>query len=282
MKYTNFSIVDLANAIRERQLNEFDMVIIVDGARGSGKSNLIWNVCKRMGNFNPYEDIVFSRKDLKENLKRKYSLIFADEMINAAHNRDFYEKEQKVLVKILNMYRDNHNLLIGAVPFFYDLDPQFRKFVKMRITVIRRGLAVIQTQKRSLYLNDPWETDYNKKIEKKADGRKLQYTKLSTFQGYMQFSKMTPKDDEVYRRLKEQKRNKLMEENESDEDKNDPKQQGYETLYKRLLNGNLRGREIEVFALALGLNKVTVMQHLQKMLLKDGHEPKLRPLLIPN
>ncbi len=217
MKQIVWTINDLAEVIKKRQANEFDVNIAMDGARGNGKSTLAWKILKKIGNFKPEKDLMFTRDDVMEAIKnRKFSCIDADEMINSAHNRDFFSGDQKNFIKLMNMYRDNYNILIGSSPYFYDLDPQVRKLIKMRITVVKRGIAIIQMSKNSLYVNDPWETNINKKIEESWINRtkrgkivKPQYNKLTTYVGHLFFTPLNPQAEKLYKELKVKKRSEL-------------------------------------------------------------------------
>ncbi len=144
-----------------------------------------------------------------------------DEMINATNNREFWNKEQRILINMLNMYRDNYNITAGAVPFFYDLDPQVRKFYAVRVTIVDRGKAILQKPGKSLFSNDPWETDLNKKIElnmrrTKKGKSMINYQKLTTFWGTLEFGALSKKQEARYHKIKERKRNKMMGEEEPD------------------------------------------------------------------
>lgn len=217
MKQIIWTIKDLAEMIKKRQLNEFDVNIALDGARGNGKSTLGWQLLTKVGNFHPEKDLMFTREDVMNAIQnRKFSSINADEMINSAHNRDFFSGDQKNFIKMMNMYRDNYNILIGSSPFFYDLDPQVRKLIKMRITVVKRGIAVIQMSKSSLYINDPWETNINRKIEegwinkhKRGQFVKPQYNRLTTYVGHLFFNALRPDSEAKYKALKIKKRSEL-------------------------------------------------------------------------
>lgn len=217
MRIIVWTIKDLAEMIKRRQQNEFDVTIAVDGARGNGKSTLTYKVLTKVGNFNPEKDLLFTRDDVMDAIKnRKFSCIDADEMINSAHNRDFFSGDQKNFIKLMNMYRDNYNILMGSSPFFYDLDPQIRKLIKIRITVVKRGVAILQMAKNSLYINDPWETDINKKIEmswinKLKRGKLLmpKYQRLTTYAGHIFYNALTPQQELKYKALKVSKRSEL-------------------------------------------------------------------------
>lgn len=217
MRTIIWTIKELAEVIKKRQANEFDVNIAIDGARGNGKSTLAWKTLTKLGNFAPRKDLMFTRDDVMDAVQnRKFSCIDADEMINSAHNRDFFSGDQKNFIKMMNMYRDNYNVLMGSSPYFYDLDPQVRKLIKMRITVVKRGVAIIQMAKQSLYMNDPWETSINKKIEEswinklnKGVPIRPQYNKLTTYVGHLFYSALRPDQEELYKSLKLQKRSEL-------------------------------------------------------------------------
>lgn len=217
MKAVVWKLSELAEMIKQRQANEYDVNIIIDGARGNGKSTLAFKLFSKIGNFNPKKDILFTREDVMDAImNRTFSCIDADEMINSAHNRDFFSGDQKNFIKMMNMYRDNYNVLIGSSPFFYDLDTQVRKLIKMRITVIKRGVAIVQMSRNSLYTNDPWDTSTNKKVEeswtnKSKQGKMLtpKYTKLTTYAGHLFYSKLSPSQERIYKELKQTKRAEL-------------------------------------------------------------------------
>ena len=217
MRIIVWTIGDLAKSIKDRQERELDVNIIVDGARGNGKSTLCYKLLTRTGKFNPEKDLMFTRDDVMNGIiNRKFSCIQADEMITSAHNRNFFSSDQQKFIQMMNIYRNNFNILMGCIPNFYDMDPQVRKLMKIRITVIKRGVAIIQIAKSSLYGNDPWETNVNKKIEeqwqnkvKKGELAKAQYNKLTTYAGHLFFTKLSPQQEEKYKRLKELKRSEL-------------------------------------------------------------------------
>jgi hypothetical protein len=220
-KNYRISMKKFAEAIKEKIEDNYDVNILVDGPRGNGKSTFMYKLFAQLGDFIPERDIVFSREDLIERMRLKYGLIMQDEMINAAHNREFYNKEQLQLIKMLNMYRDNYNITAGAVPFFYDLDPQVRKFYAVRVTIVDRGKAILQKPGKSLFSNDPWETDLNKKIEltmrrTKKGKNMVNFRKLTTFWGTLEFGALSKKQEARYHKIKERKRNKMMGEEEPD------------------------------------------------------------------
>jgi len=254
-KAFRWTMETLATAIKARQENEFDCNIIIDGPRGNGKSTFAYKLLTRMGKFKPKKDIVFSRQDVMRSLQQKRKgKIFADEMIVAGHNRDWFSSDQKLLIKMLNMYRDKFNVLIGCIPNFYNLDVQIRSLIKIRITIITRGKALIQFSRNSMYSNDPWETKRNMRIEE-SWGKKIQrnkkykpkYNLLSTFEGFMTFGPLSPKQEVLYKGIKEEKRAVLMAaEEEGEGDSMSEAEQAFKKLpiyvqaHKMIIHGEIR------------------------------------------
>jgi len=217
MKPFVWKLTELADMIKKRQENKYDVVIVIDGARGNGKSTLAYKLLTRTGNFNPRKDLMFTRDDVVDAIvNRKFSCIDADEMINSAHNREFFSGDQKNLIRIMNQYRSNHNILIGSIPHFWDLDPQIRKLVKLRITVVKRGIAVLQMARTNLYANDMWDVTTNKKIEESWSGKSRQgkllspkYHQLTTYAGHLFYGALSPEQQAIYDEIRDKKRAEL-------------------------------------------------------------------------
>lgn len=207
-----WTLKEFCDTIQKMQDNKYDCIIMIDGKRGIGKSTLGAKIMYRR-NFSPKRDIVYSREDvISLYSKRKKGNIFADEMVNVGYLRDFWGSDQKTLIKIMNMYRDSCNLFIGCIPIFNTLDKHLQGLTKIRLTVIKRGLAVVQQQLSSVYTSDPWDIKNNMKKESKwlENGIKPKYHKLSTFIGYLAFNDLTPKQREEIEKIKEEKRSRLI------------------------------------------------------------------------
>lgn len=226
---------------------EFDGVIVFDGNRGLGKSTGSYKLCSKEKTFDPWNDIVFSRDDIGKALSTKHKgLIFADEVINALHNRTFYDQDQLKIIKMVNMYRDRGNILICCVPNFFDLDKQFRNMVKIRVNVIRRGMAIIHTKNMSSYSLDKWDTSTNEKIEKTffINGQfKPKYHKLTTARAVLFYGKLSKGQERLYKKIKEEKREKLM---MTEEEFKKPKNI-YDTMYEKFKEGTLDKEKLRVW-----------------------------------
>ena len=170
--------------------------------------------------------------------------VWADEMISVGYKRSFYESQQQELIKVLNAYRDNFNILGACIPNFFSLDKDLRDIFYFHFHIVERGIAILHTPLKSrLYTQDKWDVLNNSKIENKWSQRimkdpnfanKLPYHNLSTFRGILYFNKMTIKQEILYKAIKREKRKQSF--GEKDEKKELP---FINTLYDSLIKGKL-------------------------------------------
>ena len=197
-----WSIKDLVEVIKKRQENKFDACIVASGSRGNGKSTFLFKTLLRLNNFKPWKNQVYSRKHVMELLeKHKFGCILDDEAIRTSYKRNFFDEDQKLLIQMLNMYRDNFNVYAAAVPDFYSLDKDLRSLIKIHIHIIERGLGVVHiANEGNLYSDDCWDIRYNKKVEDNWAKRKQmnpnyqpKYNILKTIRGYIKIKELTSK-----------------------------------------------------------------------------------------
>lgn len=280
-----WSMVRMIGMICDILLDRFDCFLVIEGNRGLGKSTLAWHLAygvrremKRRGvdgyKFIAKRDLLYKRDEVIHFFKARKKTGIGDEMINVSFNRDFYEEDQKDLIKIINMNRDHNNFFEACVPQFQTLDSQIKNLCKIRISVIRRGLAIIQTPNRSIYGRDKWDQQVNEKIERKWMENKVKnpkYTQLTTFRGFLRFPALTEKQEERYQTIKDEKRNNLFKNLRQEEmEETDP----FELCYKRLVKGGIKDRAmVEGFAYAMGMNPSSLMYKLSRRLKKDEIDP---------
>ena len=248
--------------------NDFDCIIFIEGKRGVGKSTLGQKIAyKSKTQFKPKRDLAFTRDNVIRLLgEKRKGIIFGDELINVAYNRDFWDQDQKTLIKALNMYRDRCNLFIGCIPFFVDLDKQMQKLCKIRITVLRRGYALLQFQTKTLYSNDPWDVNNNRKIENKFRAGKMKYSKFSTVKGIVKFNDLTPNQKRLYIDIKEEKRNQVFEQYAGEIEESNP----ITKLYDRVKLKQVSRQALELHCQILGLKIKTIRTQLNNMLKDEG------------
>jgi len=219
--------------------------------------------------------LLYSKDDTIKFLTGFYGIGIPDEAINVAFNRDFFLEDQKNIVKLINMYRDHLNCIMACVPNFNVLDNQIKNLCKVRVSVVRRGIAIIQTPNKTFYGKDKWDTAYNEKIEREwlsNKGKKPQYTKLTTFRGLVKFSALPDYVEKEYMRIKEEKRNVILKDQMGIEVKQEVTVE--DMLFNKLIGGGIKNMQvIEGVALANNISVSTLRQRLKKLLVKSNKNP---------
>lgn len=280
-----WSLKDMVEIAKERRKNKFDVIIVVTGARGDGKSTLLFKFLSRFKQFKPWKHMVYSRKDAMKLLEEtKSGCIFDDEAIRTGYKRQFFEEDQKLLIQMLNMYRDNFNIYVMAIPSFYSLDKDLRDLIKIHIHVIERGLGVVHIANEGiLYSDDYWDVRYNQKVEErwararqKNPNYRPKYNRLTTFRGYIKFGDLTPKQRELYEEIKVTKRKAVYEEEMKSE-----KEGGgfYDKIVDRLKSGEITKETLQEICLVNGLKYSAVSSMLNIKLTDAGIKETLSHFL---
>jgi hypothetical protein len=285
-KFMKIGMVQLVTSICDRLQNKFSVELVIEGKRGLGKSTLAWNLAKRVKremkkrgidkyNFKANRDLLYTQKEVMKFLNDWYRTAIADEYINVVFNRDFYSTNQKDIIKMMNMNRDHCNCLIACVPSFKTLDSQVKNMISMRITVVRRGLAILHTPNKTIYSKDIWDEAFNEKIERKWLEKGLtnpKYSNLTTCRGYITFPKMSDKDEMKYQEIKNKKRNLIAGEkglNGDGEEEREP----IEIIYDALINGKIKSMAtLEGMGLGHSIELDLLKAKLQRLLRKN-HKP---------
>jgi hypothetical protein len=281
-----WSIKDLVEIAKQRQENKFDANIVVSGARGNGKSTLLFKFFSRFPQFKPWINQVYSRKDVMALIeKSRQGCIFDDEAIRTGYKRNFYETDQKLLIQMLNMYRDNFNIYGLAVPNFYNLDKDLRDLIKIHLHVINRGLAVVHIPNEgNLYSDDLWDIKYNKKVEERWAKLKQKkpdfspkYNRLTTFRGYLEFGDLTKHQRALYEEIKRTKRKRVYEEEMKGD--TDREENFYGKLIERLKEGKITKETLLEICLVKGLAYTAINSVLNQKLRDSGSDKRLTHFL---
>ena len=270
--------------------NKFDCVIIIEGNRGLGKSTLAIHLSrgvaremKRRGvkdyKFNWRGSLIYTRKETKAFLQKWRVNGIADEMINVAFNRDFYNEDQKDIIKQLNMNRDHCNFFQQCVPQFQVLDNQIKNLCKIRITVVRRGVAIIQTPNKSIYSVDRWDQKINEKIERQWIAKGIKnphYTKLTTFRGLLRFPALREASEIKYQLVKDTKRNAVAKEEMGIGAEVEKEIDPVEIATKLLTEGKIRnGIYMEGYAMAHGFTNTQLQNKIKQKLKVQGVDHRI-------
>jgi hypothetical protein len=270
-RYIRLKIKDLAKSIVTRQSRKWDCIICFTGERGSGKSTGAIRLAKAISKINKQrfsikKDVIYTRTEMMEKLSQYHKIIVADEALNAAFKRDFYVSEQKDLIKILMMYRDHGNILIMALPNFFDLDKPMRDLIKIRFDIRERGMALMHMPQKSFYKNDPWDCDYNRKVEEnwiKKGISKPHFNKLTTFKGIVTYKALPEKLETLYQQVKDEKRIMIL---DIKKEKTDKQTEFYRNAAKLLLEGKMEESQVNSFASLCGVDKTKFIINVTKIL----------------
>lgn len=268
--------------------NKFDCIMFVEGNRGLGKSTFCYKLLSGLNipiKFKPQRDLVYTRADtLKHLATKKGGAIFSDEMINVAYNRDFYENEQKTLLKALNMYRDSCNVFCGCIPKFVELDKQIQRLCKIRITIVRRGVALLQTQNPSIYQSDSWDLKNNQKIESKWTTKGVKnprYSQLTTMRALIRFGDLTSKQREEYETIKQSKRGQVFGEYQDGQLLyENPDKIFYENLVKQALAGKVTKETWNTLAVINNKKQDDMRRKFNQYLKEAGSDKTFRDLIL--
>ena len=106
--------------------NDFDCFIIIEGNRGLGKSTLAIEVSRKvdtcfkyLGKADQYKfhwdkSMIYTKKETLNFFHQWNKNGIADEMINVTFNRDFYDLDQKNVIKMINMNRDRKSTRLNS------------------------------------------------------------------------------------------------------------------------------------------------------------------------
>lgn len=293
-----WSLKDLKEVIKQCVLRKFDVIIFIEGNRGLGKSTLAFKLLSSLDitdeemreagfpegeKFHPFRakrDIVYTREDtLKHLATKKHGVIFSDEMINVAYNRDFYQEEQKTMLKALNMYRDSGNVFVGCIPSFIELDKQVQRLCRIRITCVRRGVALIHSKIQSMFQSDSWDVKNNQRIESKWALKRLSkphYAQISTIKGILKFGDISPSQREEYEAIKQEKRGQVFGKYNDNGLMTSPEQMFLENLYKQVTASKLTPESFKLVCEASGKDSVKMQRKMNDMLKAKGEEKRFK------
>jgi len=223
--------------------------------------------------FHPAKALVYTQDELQRSLAGWHGISIPDEMINITFNRDFYSEKQKDIIKMLNMFRDHENLTIACVPQFQNLDNQIKNLTKMKITVKKRGVAIIHTPNTTVYCKDKWDQATNEKIEREWIMKKItrpNYSKLTTFRGLIKFPPLSRKQEAMYQQIKNDKRSVVLKD-EMHVKIEEKKDDAFQRILKRLVDGGVKnGNLLDGYAEGMGLTPDQLRTRLKKELNKMG------------
>jgi hypothetical protein len=152
---------------------KLDFIIVFSGFAGVGKStaNIILGKVYSPRGFSYERNLIYSKKALLEMLSKEHGgFIGVDEAINVLFKREFFEHDQISILKDIDTYRSNHNVVSLLIPSFWDLDSKLLNSGRIKLWVYckRWGEAIIMKPINKMFNKDPWNFELNQKLEAKG------------------------------------------------------------------------------------------------------------------
>jgi hypothetical protein len=216
-KWTTFPLGFIKKMLIERRANEKDNIILVTGARGEGKTTFTGKILFQFEDFVPYESMVYNKEKMFELVKKKNGYIWGDEAVVNAAKGNVMSRANKMLHEIFTINRDNFNIVFFCMPFVEDFDSKILQYVSMWVHVDSRGLGVVLLpSNKGIFGKRNWDLDAMKKIfdefvRENSTSFHVPYWIFPNFRGYVQFGKLTPKQDEIVKGIKSMRKNENME-----------------------------------------------------------------------
>lgn len=134
----------LADDMRKNLKKGYDNVVATEGAEGSGKSNLAWQLLRRYDpDFDFQEQYVYSMEEFRAKLQDgddSHSAFWMDEASYIANNREWQSQQNRDLVSLLEMMRSRGWTIDLCIPTVERLDVYIREH---RIRYILRCIPAI-------------------------------------------------------------------------------------------------------------------------------------------
>ena len=144
--------MDFIDAIKKRVRADWDIMIVITGEVGCGKSTLGQILGFRLDDlFDQTKNIVYipTTESMIStfNAIDRYQVFMLDEALELFYKMDFMKEYQKTLIKLYARERKQNKISILCLPAFTDLTKQLRdKRVKIWIHIIERGFGLIFTK----------------------------------------------------------------------------------------------------------------------------------------
>lgn len=287
MRKIIWKVRDLAETTLEKVKIKYDDIILVTGGTGVGKSTLVYRTARAISildkmnterfltkKFTPKEDLIYDQNEVYKELNvRRKRIIISDEAINVAFNREWYQDIQKKIIKAINMNRDHQNIIFFCIPEIESVDKKLLSSARMWIDVIERGLGIIHIKSKSRHSKDKWDMQLNERIERKyIDARKpIDYTKMTTYAGHILFKPLSPKQEETYQKIKNEKRAVLYQEETGEVEE---EQKPYFKVFDLLMKGEIKDKAQFLWICGLLNINVTYAQYKIREFLNEAKSNK--------
>lgn len=215
-KKYRFTVIPLSmikEMLLKRRANERDNIVLITGQRGEGKTTLAGKILFQFEDFEPYEQVIYSKEALLKQIKKKDSYILCDEAVVNAAKGNVMSRANKLLHEILTINRSNRNILFMLIPSVEDFDTKILQYCSMWLFVDSRGYAIMfLPENKGIFGKKAWNLDEMKKLydefmkENKQKVR-MPYWCFSNFRGSIRFGKLTQQQQKIMDEIKDLRKN---------------------------------------------------------------------------
>lgn len=254
-KRFRWSFAMMKEFILLRKKEKYDINILITGKRGRGKTTWAIKLHYRFPEFNPEENICYTREKMNKNLMTPGGNAHGDEGVVNFSKGNTITKGNKELFEIITKNRDNEKLVTWCIPSIENVDLNILQYCCCWIHVDKRGIgAVFLPVDNGIFSKDSWRIEQLKKqykewMEEKRNKANFPFWKFPNFRGWFVFSDLGPRQKETINAIKQRDKNASMQQpTQQTIDGESPKQnqvifeplqkQGvdYDEIFKKVLN----------------------------------------------
>jgi hypothetical protein len=224
---------NFAKTINNFLRSDRDNNVAVAGFTGEGKSCFLTSLFREYAKVSgvpwTYYNMTWSRKELitwidgegkdrdpetglKKNQLPEFSGVLVDELFSLFYRRTWFETGQIDSIATLNMCRDRHLFIAGAIPNFWELDTGFTSRMRLYVYIPNRGIAWVFEQENNPFTIDKWNSQDNKKRFRKD---KNPYSSPN-FVCEIHFEDWSIEEKTLYYKIRNEKRLSAISENRGD------------------------------------------------------------------
>ena len=291
-KWIVWPLKDIKEMILKRRENKKDNVILVTGARGDGKSTFTGKILFMFDDFNPYEQMVYSKDKMFELIKKKNGYIWADEAVVNAARGNVMTKANKMLHEIVTINRDNFNIVFFCLPFIEDFDSKILQYVSMWVHIDSRGLGVmLLPANKGIFGKKNWDIDsmrkiYEEFVKENQKAYHVPYWIYPNFRGYIRFGKLSPKQEQIVNEIKQLRKNENTEKEKQEQIVTEVKKLENYTKYaakkltELLLKGEIRNKEsFQATCAEMKIDPMKIEGKINSLLKRNGVKKTMKGLL---